>query len=60
MAGGSRLRAAVSREYRVVEGYEGIGSGEGCPLPSGRGLCLLPENFWNFLLEMVHFGEFYA
>jgi len=25
-----------------------------------RGLSPIPENFWNFSLEMVHFGAFHA
>ena len=65
VAQGRNGRAAIGREYRVAQGHEGVRSGEGCPLPSKGGVCEgncapSPENFWNFLLEVVYFGEFHA
>jgi len=33
---------------RGAEGAKRVGFGEGCPLPNGEGLCLLPSIFFDF------------
>jgi len=48
----------VSYRRPRVSSHEGGGSWTSDVTLTGRGLC--PENFCNFSLKMVHFGEFHA
>jgi len=48
---------------RVVAGHEGMGRGEGVPLPPRVGfwegaVFPSPENFWTFAFKTVHSGAF--